>query len=101
VLLRKKIPQAARPVSINILKILMELFKLPHMWTFSVGFVIIFNTATSMIFNKRYMADLNKSALINSILVPIRMFTVSSSGKYILSELHPNYITGFTDGEGS
>ena len=50
--------------------------------------------------NKRRMASLNKLALRNIVLVPIRAFTVSSAGKSISSKLHPWFVSGFVDGEG-
>ena len=45
------------------------------------------------------MASLNRLALRNIALVPIRAFTVSSSGKSISSKLHPWFVTGFADAE--
>ena len=67
---------------------------------FSVDFIIYIPIATmTMIFNKRRTASLNKLALRNIVLVPIRAFTVSSSGKSISSKLHPWFVTGFADAE--
>lgn len=52
-----------------------------------------------MIFNQRRNASLNKLALSNIDFVPIRAFTTSYSDKPI--SIHPWFVTGFADGEGS